>query len=182
VQTWTAAKDPTPPGFRTNPTALSRRALLAALALAGLVVAGYLTLFQLDAFASVWDPFFDSRTVLELTAPVPDALAGVLAYGLELVLLALGGRDRWRTLPWTCLALGAVLSAGAVVSLALIVIQPAVAHAWCTLCLVSAALSLLLLALGIGEARAAWRHIVRARRRGVALGDAFWGRAASVSP
>jgi Vitamin K epoxide reductase family len=164
-----------PPGFDENPTSFGRRGLLAALALVGLLDALYLTLYQWDAW-SVWDPFFDSAKVLDLTRPVPDALAGVLAYGAELLLLSLGGRDRWRTLPWTCLALGAVLSAGAVVSIALIVIQPTVADAWCTLCLLSAALSLALFALGIGEAVAAWRYVRRQYDAGVALGDAFWGR------
>ena len=105
----------------------------------------------------------------------------MLAYGAELLLLALGGRDRWRSLPWACLALGAVLSTGAIVSIGLIVVQPTVAGDWCTLCLVSAALSLALFALGIGEARAAWQHLRRAQRQGVPLGDAFWGRAASAS-
>ena len=56
----------------------------------GLAVASYLTLFQLGVLEEVWDPWFDSPTVLELTAPVPDAAAGVLAYGTELVLLVLG--------------------------------------------------------------------------------------------
>jgi uncharacterized membrane protein len=116
--------------------------------------------------------------VLDLTHPVPDALAGVLAYGAELVLLALGGRDRWRTLPWVCLALGAVLTTGAIVSIALIVVQPTIAGAWCTLCLASAVISLVLFALGIGEARAAGQEIRRARAGGWSLGDAFWGRAA----
>jgi len=83
------------------------------------------------------------------------ALAGALAYGAELLLLGLAGRDRWRSLPWTCLALGAVLSTGAVVSIVLIVVQPTMAGTWCTLCLVSPGLSLALFALGIGEARAA---------------------------
>lgn len=170
-----------PPGWEENPTSFSRRALLAALAGLGFVVALYLTLYQWRAWSNVWDPFFDSRKVLDLTAPVPDALAGVLAYGAELLLLALGGRDRWRSLPWACLALGAVLSTGAVVSIALIVVQPTVAGTWCTLCLVSAGLSLALFALGIGEARAAWQHVRRAREHGIALGDAVWGRAASVS-
>jgi hypothetical protein len=167
-----------PPGWRHNPTSLRRRALLAVLAAAGFGIALYLTLFQFDAWTTVWDPWFDSRTVLELTSPVPDALAGVLAYGTELLLLALGGRDRWRTLPWVCLALGAVLTGGAVVSIALIIIQPTVAGAWCTLCLVSAAISLLLFVLGIGEARAAWQAIRRSVARGWSFGDAFWGRAA----
>ena len=170
-----------PPGWDENPTSFGRRALLAALAFAGLLVALYLTLYQLRLYDTVWDPFFDSRTVLDLTWPVPDALAGVAAYGTELVLLALGGRDRWRSLPWACLALGAVLTAGAVVSIALIIVQPTVAGAWCTLCLTSAALSLALFALGIGEARAAWQHVRRAHAHGAAWGDAVWGRAADLS-
>ncbi len=169
-----------PPGWDENPTSVRRRLLLAGLAGAGLLVALYLTLYQWDAWP-VWDPFFDSSKVLDLTEPVPDALAGVLAYGAELLLLALGGRDRWRSLPWACLALGAVLATGAVVSIGLIIVQPTVAGEWCTLCLVSATLSLALFALGIGEARAAWQHVQRARAQGVALGDAVWGRAASVS-
>jgi len=158
-----------PPGWDENPTRYGRRVLLAVLAFGGLLVAGYLSLFQLGVFDSAWDPFFDPRPVLELTEPLPDAVAGVLAYGAELVLLAIGGPERWRTAPWTCLALGLVLSAGAVVSIALIVIQPAVAGAWCTLCLVSAALSLLLFALGIGEARAAYQQLRRATAAGATL-------------
>jgi hypothetical protein len=164
-----------PPGFDHNPTSYRRRGVLAVLAGTGLGVALYLTLYQWDAW-DVWDPFFDARVVLDLTAPVPDALAGVLAYGSELLLLALGGRDRWKRLPWACLALGAVLTTGAVVSVALIILQPAVAGGWCTLCLLSAALSFALFALGIGEARAAWQHVRRELARGVALGDAVWGR------
>lgn len=174
------ADDAVPPGWDANPTSARRRLLLAVLAGTGLLVALYLTLYQWDAWP-VWDPFFDSSKVLDLTEPVPDAFAGVLAYGSELLLLALGGRDRWRSLPWVCLALGAVLSTGALVSIGLIVVQPAVAGGWCTLCLVSAALSLALFALGSGEARAAWQHVRRARAQGVDLGDAVWGRAAWAS-
>lgn len=170
-----------PPGWSKNPTTFSRRALLAILAGAGLLVAAYLTLYQWRAWGNVWDPFFDSRKVLDLTSPVPDALAGVLAYATELLLLALGGRDRWRSLPWVCLALGAMLTIGAIASIGLIVVQPTVAGGWCTLCLVSAALSLALFALGVDEARAAWQHVTRARDQGISLGDAVWGRAAFVS-
>jgi hypothetical protein len=153
-----------PPGWDENPTSLRRRALLAALAVAGLLVAGYLTLYQWDAWPA-WDPFFDATKVLDLTEPVPDALGGVAAYGTDLLLLALG----------------AVLSIGAVVSIGLIIVQPTVAGTWCTLCLVSAALSLALFFLGIGEARAAWQHVRRARAQGIPLGDAVWGRAARAS-
>src|SRR5919202_5762341 len=166
-----AAAASLPPAWEENPTSFGRRALLAVLALAGFAIALYLTLYQWELYATVWDPLFDSPTVLHLTDPVPDALAGVAAYGSELLLLALGGRDRWRSLPWVCLVLAAVLANGAVVSVALIIIQPTVAGAWCLLCLVSAVLSLVLFALGFGEGRAAWQHVQRARRHGVSLGD-----------
>lgn len=169
-----------PPGFSRNPTRPARRVALAGLALAGLAVAGYLTLYQVGVDASAWDPIFGagSTRVLDLTAPVPDAAAGVLAYAAELVLLAVGGPARWRTQPWTCLALGAVLSTGAAVSLILIVIQPVVVDHWCTLCLCSAAVSLSLFALGIDEARAAGGAVRRARRCGVPPIAALRGRAA----
>lgn len=176
-----APTDDVPPGWSHNPTSFRRRILLAGLASVGLLVATYLVLYQFRLYDSVWDPF-DAEKVLDLTYPIPDALAGVLAYGTELVLLALGGRDRWRSLPWVCLVLGAVLTLGAVVSIGLIIVQPTVAGAWCLLCLVSAALSLALFGLGIGEARAAWQFIARERRLGAELGDAFWGRLSGGRP
>jgi Vitamin K epoxide reductase family len=172
---------PVPPGWEHNPTSPRRRLVLAGLALAGLGVATYLVLYQFRLYDHLWDPF-DAETVVDATYPVPDAFAGVLAYGAELLLLALGGADRWRSLPWACLALGAVLTAGVVVSVALIVLQPAVIGAWCGFCLLSAALSFALFFLGIGEAKAAWQHVRRARALGASLGDAVWGRAAWASP
>ena len=171
---------PIPPGWKHNPTSPRRRVVLAVLALAGLAVATYLVLYQFRLYHHLWDPF-DAEKVVDATFPVPDAFAGVLAYGAELLLLALGGADRWRSLPWACLALGAVLATGVVVSVALIVLQPTVIGAWCGFCLLSAALSFALFFLGIGEAMAAWQHVRRARARGASLGDAVWGRAAWAS-
>jgi hypothetical protein len=135
--------------------------LMVALAAAGLVIASYLTLAQVDVVAA-WDPIFgdhDTRAVLDLTHPVPDAAAGVLAYAAELALLL---ARRARAL------LGLILIAGAMTSVALIVIQPTVAEHWCALCLGSAAISLALLALGRAEAAAflcALRRPDRAARR-----------------
>jgi len=124
---------------------------LALLALAGLAIAVYLSLYQLGFLSTPWDPFFGRRVdrVLDLTAPVPDALAGVIAYASELVLLAIGPRL------WARLALGGVLVSGLGVSIVLIVIQPTLVGDWCTLCLCSAGLSGAIFALGIGDTRAA---------------------------
>lgn len=129
-----------------------------ALATVGLVVAGYLTAVQIKLLAHAWDPIFGERStsdVLGLTHPVPDAAAGVLAYAIELVLL-IARRGR--------LVLGLALSAGGLTSLALVIIQPAVVGAWCTLCLASAGLSLGLLALGRREAIGALSALRRPRR------------------
>jgi hypothetical protein len=161
-----------------------RRRLLLSLALGGFAIALYLTLFQVGVFAGVWDPVFgeaSTRAVLGLTDPVPDAAAGVLAYATEIVLLIATGESA-SNMPWRLLALGLVLSIGAVVSIVLIVVQPAVAHQWCLLCICSAALSLALFALGIGEARAAAARVRRSRERGVALKDALRAAGAPRSP
>ena len=77
-----------------------------------------------------------------------------------------------------CAAALTVLAGGAADDSEGFFVQPTVVGAWCLLCLVSAALSLALFALGTGEARAAWQFVRRERRRGAGLGDAVWGRLA----
>lgn len=164
-----------PPGWDENPTAWPKRIALAGLALVGLLVAGYLTLFQLGVFPKVWDPFFRSEPVLTLLEPFPDAALGVLAYGAEIVLSFVGGRDRWRTAPWTVLAFGAVILGGAVVSVLLMMTQPLFAHAWCTLCLASAAISLAIFGWGADEPLAALQHLNRVREFGGSVWSVLWG-------
>jgi hypothetical protein len=142
--------------------------LMVALAAAGLMIASYLTLVQVDVVAA-WDPVFgtqDTRVVLDLTHPVPDAAAGVLAYAAELALLL---ARRARPL------LGLILIAGALTSVALIVIQPTVAGHWCLLCLGSAALSLALLALGRAEAAAAMCALRRPDRAACRIARSLTG-------
>lgn len=81
---------------RENPTAWPKRIAIAALAFVGFGVAGYLTLYQLRVLSRVWDPFFLSASpkVLSLLEPLPDAALGALAYGTEVVLSFVGGKDR----------------------------------------------------------------------------------------
>jgi uncharacterized membrane protein len=154
-----------------------------ALALVGAFVAGYLMLVQLRVFASAWDPFFGngSDRVLHSTfsesLPVSDAGAGMVAYLVEIVLGFIGPRDRWRRLPWAALAFEAVLLGTAVVGLALVVIQGTVVHRFCTLCLTSTTISVLILALSrLREARAAALAVLHLHREGVMWIDAVLGR------
>jgi uncharacterized membrane protein len=168
-----------PPGWDENPTAWPKRLRIAALAFTGLCVSAYLTLYQLGAISSVWDPFFahGSVAVLNWTHPFPDAALGVLAYAAELTLTFIGGPDRWRTLPWTVLAFGGVILSGAIASVALVIIQLVAVGDWCTLCLTSAALSLIILPLGVGEPLAGLQHLARIRAEGGSVWRALWGRA-----
>lgn len=118
--------------------------LLLPLALTGLGVAVYLTLYQVGVLGSPWEPIFGdgSRKVLDLTSPVPDGAAGVVAYAIEVALLV-ARRG--------VLVLGLVLAGGVLTSVVLVIVQATVVGDWCTLCLVSAAISLTLGLLGRRE-------------------------------
>ena len=167
---------PVPPGWDENPTAWPKRIRLVVLAFVGLCVASYLTLYQLEVFAHVWDPFFQSGKVLNLLGQFPDAALGVAAYLAEIVLSLIGGEERWRSAPWTVLALGVVISCGAVVSVLLVIVQPVVVGAWCTLCLTSALVSFLIFGWGVREPLAALQHLKRVQRSGGSVWTGLWGR------
>lgn len=161
-------------GSGKNPAAWSRRLLLMALALAGFGVSVYLTLFQVGVIGGVWDPFFRSEAVLTYLG-IPDAALGALAYATEVVLLSIGGSERWRTMPWTVLVLGGVILSGAVVSVLLILMQAFLVGAWCTLCLASAAVSFAIFGLGYDEPLAGLRYLGRVRDSGGSVWQAALG-------
>ncbi len=160
----------------TRPGTPSRwpdRVLLAAVAALGLALSAYLAAYQLGAVAEPWDPLFGPassarvlHSVVARMLPVPDAAVGAAAYALEIVLELAGGADRWRRHPWVVLAFGAVALGLGVAGVTLTVIQLAVVHSLCTLCLCSAAVSIAVaIAAAAGEVlRAALRVVARSRR------------------
>jgi hypothetical protein len=166
--------DGNPPGFSSNPTEWSRRIPIVALALAGICLSVYLTLYQVDAIQSVWDPFFQSTKVLEYLG-VPDAALGALAYGAEIFLSLIGGRQKWRTMPWTVLTFGIVILSGALVSVLLILMQAFLVGEWCMLCLASAAISFAIFILGYREPLAGLSYLRRVRDSGGSAWGALWG-------
>ncbi|HET9212618.1 MAG TPA: vitamin K epoxide reductase family protein [Thermoanaerobaculia bacterium] len=117
---------------------MATRALVAGLALAGLAIAVYLTLYQLGIVPTVWEPFFGdgSRRVLHSPIsrllPVPDASLGAAGYLVEIVT---------GLTPKTVLFFGVVVGAMALFGLLLAAVQAFWLHAGCTLCLASAAIS-----------------------------------------
>jgi uncharacterized membrane protein len=134
------------------------RAIVCVLALLGCGVATYLTLYQWHVTSGVWDPLFGSgSSELVLTSPftgwlpVPDATLGAVAYLVEAFLATLGPVDRWRTTPWLVLLFGAVLLGLGLTAVMLVLTQVVFVRAFCTLCLASAAISLINAWLGRDE-------------------------------
>ncbi|HEY3522747.1 MAG TPA: vitamin K epoxide reductase family protein [Candidatus Limnocylindrales bacterium] len=131
-----------------------RAALLLLLALVGFAVSTYLASFQLGFIATVWDPLFGSGSERVLTSavsrmlPVPDASLGAAAYGVD-GLLAVALLVRPDGPAWLAAALTVVATVGAMTGLVLTLFQPLVARAFCSLCLVSAGVSV---GLAIGAA------------------------------
>lgn len=158
-----------PRGWRGNPSRWRERAPVICLALVGFGIAVYLALYQMGVVADVWEPFFGdgSREVLHSklsrSLPVPDAALGAFGYLLDVVTGSLGGRRRWRTHPLLVLVFGLLVCAFALVSLGLVFAQAFVVGQWCTLCLCSAALSLVIPFLAASEVRASWRLVRRER-------------------
>ncbi len=78
-------------------------------------------------------------------------------------------------MPWTAILFGIVIFSGAVVSVLLMMVQPLFANAWCTLCLSSAVISLVICGWAADEPLAALQHLKRVRASGGSVWRALWG-------
>jgi uncharacterized membrane protein len=165
---------------RAQPSAWRRRLPAVALATLGLVIAGYLTLFQLGVLRDVAEPFFGDGSRRVLTSPlsrllpVPDAALGAAAYAGEIVLGLIGSGQRWRTLPWIVLLFGGLVTVTGAVAIVLLAVQVGLVHALCTLCLASAATSLIIAALSLDEPLATLHLLRHERARGRSLWRLVW--------
>lgn len=155
-----------PPGWRRNPSAWRERRWPLGLAVIGLLAALYTGLSQVGVIPAMWDPFFGSASSYAVThsfisrlLPIPDGLLGVVGYACDLIFGALGGEQRWRRTPWAALIFGAVITALFLVGVTLTALQATVIGHWCTICLLSAAVSVLVFALGIRESIASLRYL-----------------------
>ena len=140
--------DTIPFGYKSNPSSWSKRMPLLIMAVIGFLIALYLGLYQLHVFGNVWEPFFGSGTdavvksSFSRSLPIPDGLIGAFGYLCDIILVSIGNNTRWKTKPWIVILYSILIAIMGLVSVLLIIIQPVVLHTWCTLCLVSAILSL----------------------------------------
>jgi uncharacterized membrane protein len=171
----------TPPGWTANPSSWRDRVPLVGFALVGFAIAVYLTLFQLRILETVWEPFFGDGSVTVLRSPVsrllpvPDAALGALGYLVDAVAGVIGGSRRWRTMPWIVLLFGLAVGPLGAVSIVLVILQPVVFGAWCTLCLASAAISVGMIGPAMDEVLASLQHLRRTHDLGRSTWRAFWG-------
>jgi uncharacterized membrane protein len=169
-----------PPGWSYNPSAWPQRVGIVALALLQFFIARHLAAYQLRHVSDPWDPFFGegTRRVLDSDVskafPVSDAGLGAVTYLLEALAGLLGGTRRWRTMPWAVLLFGVLVVPVGVVSIVLVMLQPLAVGAWCSLCLVTAVITVFMISPAVDESVATGQFLLRARREGRSFWRTFW--------
>lgn len=175
-----------PPGWTYNPSSWTERLWLIGVALLGFIISGYLALYQWGLFAAVWEPFFDSgsevvlHSALSRMLPVPDAALGAFAYGVDAIAGAVGGTKRWRTMPWIVMLFGLAVGPLGLVSVLLVLAQPLLLNAWCTLCLISAVISIVMIGPAMDEVLASLQFLKKVNARRMPVWQAFWSGEAGL--
>ncbi|MBW3589185.1 MAG: vitamin K epoxide reductase family protein [Actinobacteria bacterium] len=170
----------TPKGWSYNPSSWPQRLPIVGLALIGTAVAAYLAAYQLRWIDTVWEPFFGNGSIRILNSkvshilPIPDAALGAAGYFLDAVTGLIGSRDRWRSLPWMVVLFGIAVGPLGAISVLLVILQPVMFDAFCTLCLASAVISVLMIGPAMDEVLASLQYVKGEAARG-SWWRAFWG-------
>lgn len=169
-----------PPGWAYNPSAWSQRIPISLAAVLGCAIATYLALYQYGVVDTVFEPFFGdgSATVLDSglskVLPISDAALGALSYVADALAGILFGVSRWRTAPWIVLVFAMAVGPLGLVSILLVIAQPVLYGSFCTLCLCSAAISLMMIPPAMDEALASGQELRRVKDSGGSVWRAFW--------
>lgn len=169
-----------PKGWSYNPSSWPQRWIMIVLGFVGWIVSRYLGAFQLGYIDYVWDPFFGDSSMEVLNSnmshslPISDGALGSLAYTFEFLMGFMGSPSRWRTMPWMVAVFGILVIPLGLVHIFLVISQPLVVGAWCTFCLLAAAIMLPMIPLETDEVIAMGQHMVKAKRRGDSLWEVFW--------
>jgi uncharacterized membrane protein len=170
-----------PPGWNYNPAAWHQRIPIVILALVGFLAAAYLALYQFRITTSVWEPFFGDGSVTILNSPisnllpVPDAALGAFSYLIDALAGVIGGQKRWRTMPWIVVLFGIMVGPLGFVSVMLVIFQPVLFGAWCTLCIFTAIISVVMIGPSMDEVLASLQYLRRVKDSGESVWKAFWG-------
>lgn len=169
-----------PPGWSYNPSTWHQRAPMIIAAFFGWIISRYLAAYQLGYINTVWEPFFGEGTVKVLTSevskmwPVSDAGLGALAYTFELLMAWMGGKTRWRSMPWMVTFFFILVVPLGVTSIVLVILQPVAVGQWCTLCLATALVMLIMIPFTVDEVVAMGQFLKRSVREGKPFWRTFW--------
>lgn len=160
-----------PPGWSYNPSSWPQRMPVLFFAFVCWMISRYLAAFELGFIEIVWDPFFGDGTYRVLTStvsksfPVADAGLGAFAYTIEFLAACQGDTARWRTSPWLVIIFGILVIPVSLVSTVLIILQPLIVHAWCTLCLTTALCMLIPIAFAVDEIVAVFQYLRHSKEK-----------------
>lgn len=169
------SEDTSPRPWDYNPSRWRQRIAVAVVALPAFFIAVYMGLFQWGLIDSVWDPVFGVQTQQVLQSDVshqmtrwirlPDAILGAIAYLGDIIFALAGSTRRWQSRPWLVVIFGIDVIPLGIVSAVLVVLQGAVVGSWCFPCLVTAAISLILVVLAYDEVWSSLLYLHRVWKR-----------------
>ncbi|QEG38453.1 Vitamin K epoxide reductase family protein [Roseimaritima ulvae] len=159
---------PVPP-YKHNPSAWDQRLPICLVAFVAAIISTHLSMYQWGLIDSTWDPVFgeSSNRVLKSDTAlsmyrilgIHDAALGVIAYLGDAVLGLAGSTRRWQYRPWLVILFGIDVIPLGIVSVVLVVLQALVVGSWCFLCLLTAAMSLILVYWAWDEVRASLMYL-----------------------
>lgn len=180
---------PAPP-YGYNPSSWSNRVPIVILSFVAFFIATYMALYQWRIIPDIWDPVFGEGTKLVLDSSaseqmrrwmlVPDAALGAVAYLGDAIYGLAGSTRRWQYRPWMVMLFGLDVIPLGIVSVILVFVQGLIIGQWCFWCLVTAAISLVLIYMAYDEVWATLKYLWRVWRRTKdwrTLWAVFWGRA-----
>ncbi len=169
-----------PPGWTYNPSSWHQRAPMIIAAFLGWMISRYLAAFQLGYIDTVYEPFFGNGTQKVLTSevskmwPIADAGLGAAAYTFEMLMAWMGGKTRWRTMPWMVTFFFILVVPLGATSIVLVILQPVAVGHWCTLCLLTALIMLVMIPFTADEVVAMGQFLRRSVREGKPFWRTFW--------
>jgi uncharacterized membrane protein len=179
---------------RKGPSAWNQRIWLSLLAAVATLIAIYMGLYQWGFINHVADPIFGKQSEIVLSshvshllykwARIPDAILGALTYSGDIILALAASSRRWMDRPWLVLLFGLCVIPPAIVSIVLVIIQGAVLNTWCFLCIITAILSVCLIALAYAEVCISFlflKSIWEKTRSKKMLWNTLWGRPSKIA-
>ncbi|MCI0382472.1 MAG: vitamin K epoxide reductase [Chlamydiae bacterium] len=183
-----------PEPWHYNPSKWSQRITICLVATIATLIAIYLGLYQWRLVDSIWDPIFGVQSMQVLDSDVshelsrwfriPDGIFGAWAYLGDIIFGLAGSTRRWYDRPWIVILFGFDVIPLGIVSAILVAMQGFVVGAFCTLCLATAVISIILVFLAYDEVWSCILLLYRVWKRSKnfrILWNTFWGHPSNIA-